>query len=262
MSRAGRFGTAALATVTGLVLLAAVLLSVTWLLSDTTTSADTVEGVTQVDVRVGNGDVELIGSDRADVGVELVQADAPLHKPEITVRRDGERLLVVGTCRKRFGPLGFGTCRTDVRLSLPATVTAVVHSQSGTVAATGLRAGTRLTTDNGPVRVAAQSGDLQVSTLDGSVEVRDLSAPTADVRAPDGRIDVIVTTPGPTLALTTDGGRVQVTLPPGGYALDAETGKGRLNLAAGISNDPASSNKLVIRTGGGSFTARVSAVLG
>jgi hypothetical protein len=53
-----------------------------------------------------------------------------------------------------------------------------------------------------------------------------------------------------------------VTLPPGGYALDAETGKGRLNLAEGISNDPASPNRLVIRTGGGSFTARVPAVLG
>jgi DUF4097 and DUF4098 domain-containing protein YvlB len=175
----------------------------------------------------------------------------------VTVRRDGDRLVVTGECDRRLGWLSIGGCRTDLRLSLPVEAQAVVSTRSGTLAATGMQGGTRLVTDRGPVRVAAQGGDLQASTLRGSIEVRDLTAATTDLRAPEGRIDVVVATPGASLAARTDGGDVVLTVPAGTYALTADTGSGGIELAEGVANDPASAARWTIGTGGGDFAARV-----
>jgi hypothetical protein len=257
MSRARGWGTALLALLIVGFLVAVALLSVGWLLAETRRDAQTVEAIAAVDVRLASGHVELIGSARPDVTVELARTGSPLHRPDVSVRRDGERLFVVSRCDSLLGPLAVGSCRTDVRLSLPETLPAVIHTQRGTVAATGMRVGTRLTTDRGPVRVVGQSGELQVSTLRGSVEVRDLAAATADLRARGGRIDVVVTAPGPSLSLRTDGRDIAVTLPPGSYAIDADTSGGGLTLAEGMTNDPASPNIIRVRTSGGDFVATV-----
>lgn len=257
-----RVGRGLLIAVVVLVLVLAGLLAVSWLLSGTTRASDTLEGVTAVDVRVDRGDVELVGSARTDVEVVIVEERAPLHRPEVTVRRDGDRLVIEADCRRRLGPLSIGGCRTDLLLSLPDTVQAVVQTRSGTLASTSMQAGTRLTTDRGPVRVEAQAGDLQVAALRGSVEVRDLAAPTADLRAPRGRVDVTVAAPGTLLSVRTGGGDIGLTVPAGGYALTAEMGGGRIELAEGVANDPASVSAWTVRTDGGDLTVRVVGATG
>jgi hypothetical protein len=259
MSGARGWGTALLAVVLAAVLLAAGLLAVSWLFAETRRDTRTVEAIAGVDVRLEAGNVELIGSARADVAVELVRTSSPLYQPQVSVRRDGERLLIISECTKPLRLFGVGTCRADLRLFLPATLSTVVHTQRGTVASTAMQAGIRLTTDRGPVRIAGQSGDLQVNTLEGSVEVRDLAAGTADLRARDGGINVVVSTPGSTLSLRTDGSDIVVAVPPGNYAVDANTEGGELTLAEGIANDPGSASVIRIRTAGGDFRASLPA---
>jgi Putative adhesin len=257
MTRARGWGTALLALLVVVFLVVVTLISVGWLFGETRRDAETVEGIAAVDVRLTSGHVELIGSTQPSVTVELARTGSPLHRPNVSVQRDGERLLIVSDCRSILGPVAVGGCRTDVRLFLPDTLPAVAHTQRGTVAATGMRAATRLTTDRGPARVVGQSGELQVSTLAGAVEVRDLTAASTDLRTREGRIDVVVTAPGPLLSMRTGGGDIAVTLPPGSYAFDADTAGGELTLAEGISNDPASPNRIRVRTDGGDVVATV-----
>jgi hypothetical protein len=258
MRRARGWGTALLAALVAVVLIVAALFSISWLFAETRRDSQTIEAIGAVDVRLASGHVELVGSTRPNVTVELARTGSPLHRPRASVRRDGERLLIVSACDSLLGPVAVGSCRTDVRLFLPETLTAVVHTERGTVAATGMRTGIRLTTDRGPVHVLGQTGDLQVSTLRGSVEVRDLASGNSDLRARGGDIRVLLSAPG-SLSLRTDGGHIRAALPSGGYAIDAQTGGGELRLAEGLSNDPASPHRIRVRTAGGDFTAIVAA---
>jgi Putative adhesin len=257
MSRARGLVTALLAILVVVVLVVAGAFSVSWVLTETRRDSQTIEAIGAIDVRLAAGHVELVGSARPNVTVELTRIGSPLHRATAAVRRDGEQLLIVSSCDSLFGPIAVGTCRTDVRVFLPDTLPAVVHTEHGTLASTGMHSGTRLTTDSGPVRVAGHAGDLQVSTLRGSIEVRDLAGGSGDVRARGGSIDVSVSTAGALLSLRTDGGDITATLPPGSYAVDAQTDGGELRLAEGLSNDPASPYQIRVRTAGGDFTATV-----
>jgi Putative adhesin len=257
MNRARGWGTALLAVFVVVILLVAGAFSVSWLLTETRRDSQTIEAIGALDVRLAAGHVELIGSARPNVTVELARTGSPLHRAKASVRRDGERLLIVSSCDSLLGPIAVGTCRTDVRVFLPETLPAVVHTERGTVASTGMRINTRLTTDAGPVRVVGHAGDLQVSTLRGSIEVRDLAGGSSDVRARGGGIDVSVSAPGTSLSLRTDGGDITATLPLGSYAVDAQTDGGELKLAEGLSNDPASPHRVRVRTAGGDFSAAV-----
>lgn len=217
--------------------------------SDATNDATITEPVDTVEIDVGAGDVEVIGSTRDDITIEWRERSTMLSDATVTHQVTGSTLRVVGDCD---GSLWFTRCATDVVVRVPAGVDVVAGSDAGSVTAAGLEGTTELRSDAGRVRAEDQVGDLVAHSDAGAVVVDGLLADSARVTSDAGPVTVDALEPVTDLVAESDAGNVRVTVPADGepYAVDAVTGAG--STTVDVATDPTSHRTIRARSDAGS----------
>ncbi len=153
-----------------------------------------------------------------------------------------------------------GGLEHDLIVTVPATA-AVEVTSTDRIEATGLRARFAAHTDDGSVHVHDQRGDLDLSTNDGRIELVDVEAADVTARTADGRL-ILTRVVADRLRASTDDGRIQATdvrladgaittkdgrasvafTPDSDATLTVRTADGRIDLAAGLTGDPAAAD--------------------
>lgn len=129
----------------------------------------------------------------------------------------------------------FGGCSVDYVVTVPDATDVSVVTGSGDIAVGGSLGGVALKAGSGDIRTTNLAAD-QVTAEDGS-----------------GDVDLELATAPPTVGVKTGSGDVSVRLPPNThYAVDSATGSGDTRVR--VTDDPASTSRLRIRSGSGDIT--------
>jgi hypothetical protein len=126
-------------------------------------------------------------------------------------------------------------CEVEYRIRVPAATSALITAQAGAVSVTGLAGDVRVTTDAGAVQGKDLSGDeVVVQTQAGATDLQFAEAP----RSVQARTQV---------------GAVAVRVPAGtAYAVDVGTDVAKSDIS--VDRDPASPNRIEVRTEVGAVT--------
>lgn len=203
--------------------------------------------VDELNVRVVNGTVNVVGTDDPGARVEI----AEITGPPLIVRRDGSRIEVAYEDLPWKGFLKWldrkGRRREAVvtvsvpagtRLSLGVVgATAVVTGLRGRTAVRGVSGGTTLVGLTGDVRADTVSGDVETQALRGSLRMNsvsgdltvidgDGSAVRADTVSGDMILDLEHAADGTNIALSTVSGEIAVRLPDAADAVVQATSAG------------------------------------
>ena len=189
--------------------------------------------------------------------------------PAVPVAVSGHLLTINGTncdtdaCAAGFAltvPRGtsvsVSTAGGDVILS--GTDDTTVDSGGGSVYAAGLRGPLSVTTGGGTLMVNGLAGSLYTDTSGGSVDGSGLATATATVITGGGDAWLGFESAPGTLVASTDGGGALLAVPPGPYALTADSNgsyqvadsNGSYQVIA-VATDPAARRSITVTTGGG-----------
>ena len=131
------------------------------------------------------------------------------------------------------------------------TAGATVDSGGGSVYAAGLRGPLRAVTENGTLMVKGLAGSLYANTSGGSVDGSGLATATATVITGGGDAWLGFESAPGTLVTSTDGGNALLAVPPGPYALTADSNGSDQGIS--VATDPAARRSITVTTGGGSL---------
>ncbi len=175
-------------------------------------------------VRVASGDIELVPAPGSGVRVRESRHytfKAPSFESDV---RDGVLTIRAAGCDDAVV-----TCRSDLRLTVPAGVALVAQAKSGDVTARGIdvrRA--RLESDSGDVRagLAGRQRLVRAHSDSGDVDVQSSDAGVVDAQTDSG--DVVVAAAGAPrrIVAITGSGEVRVVVPEGEYRIDAQSDSG------------------------------------
>jgi hypothetical protein len=263
------FGLAVL--VLGVPLLA--LSAVDWAARRTTTKvvsfggADLPNGITSVSVK-GAGDVTVlgkpIGSDDAEQVRVKQRVVRGLRSVKVSSRVRGSTLELASVC-----PSFSSVCTVDFEIILPDNVKLDLNSSGGDVTVRNQRVGLAARSSGGTVSVYDVSGSVDVRssggdlllervagnikghTSGGDVMGVALDSSDASLSSSGGEVNVTFVRAPTRVKATSSGGDVLVLLPPGSqsYAASAESSGG--DNSVGVRTDPASSNRVEVRSSGG-----------
>lgn len=165
-------------------------------------------------------------------------------------------------------------CFVSFRVTTPASVTATVASQGGSVNLSGI-AGANVDSGGGMVQAARIAGPLTVTTDGGPVLLNDVAGPlradsgggpltaqgitarTVTITTGGGGAQVAFTAAPDTVTVSTDGGPAMLFVPGGPYALSAESDGGPQ--LVGIAIDPAAPRSINVTSSGGPLQIEPSA---
>lgn len=219
------------------------------------------DGYECVEVRTGNGAVELRPADRTDVvisGTKFVrghtqaEADASLDDIEIYADQhaDNPRALLV---ELRYpSALKHQSPGARLLIEVPEPCAARIRTGNGRITVANLVGPLELASGNGRITATDIDGDVAVDTGNGSITVRDIRGScdlntsngrveaddvqgTLRIRTSNGRVKAGVT-PSPTDAveLATSNGRIELDIPAAlAASLELRTGNGRITTELG-----------------------------
>ena len=222
---------------------------------DTEVVTDTYADVRALRVQSGSGDVTIVQGARGTPVRVTARVTRSFSAPERLDRVEGGVLRLAADCRSWIGL----DCHVDYDVSVPPgmRVTAIVGS--GNTRIVGVRSTAPLVAHGG-------SGDL---------DLRDVSAPSVDLRVGSGditsdlrRSDSIRAELGsgdlmlavgsvPRHVRTVTGsGDVQLTVPATSYRIDTRTGSGGVTADAALAENDRSPRRLFVSTGSGDIDLR------
>jgi DUF4097 and DUF4098 domain-containing protein YvlB len=155
----------------------------------------TVSGTPDVKLTTFDGAIELQGSDRNEVVVEIEKRAATkeaVEALEVVTTQDGNRIEVEVKHPRSESLSGIGFNRSaSARLivSVPRRANIVARTGDGAIRVDGLTGRVELRTGDGSIRVADASGDLRLHTGDGSITVERAEG-TLDLDTGDGGVNV------------------------------------------------------------------------
>jgi DUF4097 and DUF4098 domain-containing protein YvlB len=157
-----------------------------------------------------------------------VDGSYTVEQPSVRVTPSDGLLEVRASCHD-------AQCKVDVVIEVPASV-AVQAKASGT-----------------SLNVVGVSGPVSAEASDGSISLMNLRSKQVSATSHRGSVNIALDTPPDNLAATTTAGSITVQVAPSvTYAIDALSAQGSTNL--NVSNDPASTHHLHLRTTQGSIT--------
>jgi DUF4097 and DUF4098 domain-containing protein YvlB len=106
------------------------------------------------------------------------------------------------------------------------------------------------------VHLARTRGPVQVRTSAGSVDGVDVVASFLDATTDAGRIRLSLAEPADRVGLRTDGGSIDLALPPvpGGYRVATDAGAGKVEVS--VAQDPGAGPAITAKTGAGNIRIR------
>lgn len=208
------------------------------------TSYTVTETFSSLSMRNPSGRIEVLtGTGPVSVREQYTYASSP---PRTTHKVEGDALTLVNSgCDQR----GLNRrCEVDYRVQVPPGTTVSIDADAGQVTVTGVTAGVTVTADAGAVQLTDVTGTVEVTAGAGSVKGTGLTGPTT-VDSDAGSVDLAYAKAPTRVDVTSDAGRVTVRLPGGSYAVDARVSAGHRTV--GVTNDPASPNKITVRSSAG-----------
>ncbi|WP_369199871.1 DUF4097 domain-containing protein [Streptomyces sp. PU-14G] len=154
--------------------------------------------VTELDVRVASGTVNVVGTDEAATRVEVGRVEGP----PLLVRREGSRLVVAYEDLPWSGFLkwfeGKGRRRrAEVSVRVPADVALSVGVVRAAAVVSGIRGSTKVAGVSGTTTLVGLRGPVTAETVSGDVETQRLSGPlrfstvSGDLTCIDGSLGTI-----------------------------------------------------------------------
>jgi hypothetical protein len=204
------------------------------------------EPVRVVDIEV-DGSVTVVGGPAGPITIDE-RVSRGLQAPKRSIRVDGERLTVRGTCRAF--PQTF--CSDNVTLRVPSSVRLVADGLGITVS--GTRGGTYLESDGDDVTVEAVGGAVRLRSHGGSVSAIGLRATDVDADSSGGDVSLAFAGSPQLVDARSSGGGVNVVLPDRPVAYRVETSASGGSVDTDIRTDPTSPRLIRATSSGGGIT--------
>lgn len=240
--------------------------------ADDDVSTFELDGINSVEFSITRGNVNLVGTDRADLQLTLEKPMMGFDPDTIeqTVERVGDKLVIKITYEEVSSGWFWSSKKykgySDAELLLPKDITASIrtaggnvsaesiqspltlHTSGGNVIAKDINASLTAKTSGGNIKLSTINGDTYAHTSGGNVFVKDLTG-KGDFNTSGGHIDISGAIPA--LKAHTSGGSIEVDLKSAlQEPLDLDTSGGNISatLVEGLSA-PAS-----LSTSGGSVS--------
>lgn len=194
-----------------------------WFRTSTTSAIASDGRISEVRVNVDAGTVRLTPGDA--VAGERTDRYG-LVRPSVSVRRDGDVLVVEGRCGRVW--LTGSWCSTAVTLTVPADVRVTVHSGAGSVHLGALTGPIDVSTGAGDVTLTGTAGVVVVDAGAGNVRGVGLAGTSVDASSGAGEVRLAFVRPPSNVRAESGAGSVAVVLPDGEtvYRVDADSGAG------------------------------------
>jgi hypothetical protein len=174
-----------------------------------------------------------------------------LVKPAFTVTQAGAGTSVSFACRAPDGD-----CGLDATLQVPSGIGVTLSTEGGNISVPVFSGSADLVSGGGDVTAGSLDGTMQVQTGGGNVNVQALTDADVTIGSGGGDVTLTFTRPPDHLRISTDGGNVNVILPPGGTAYDLRTSTdgGNLDVSHSVPADSRSAHSVSLDSGGGDIT--------
>jgi Putative adhesin len=164
-------------------------------------------GLELIDVRNSAGSVHIVGTQGDSVTVRA-RVSHGLRSTGESVRRDGDRLVLRGTCPV----IGSDFCTVTYNVEVPRDIDVRIRADAA-ITVSDVSGDVDASTDNGRVEAARVTGDVDLDSDNGRVVGTDLRAGTAHAESDNGRVEMGFLASPRTLEARSDNGSVEVVLP-------------------------------------------------
>jgi hypothetical protein len=227
-----------------------------WIAQGTATQhASYVRQISALTIDADTADVTVVAGapGRVDVVREL---NWSAHKPEISERWDGDKLVIQVSCTNKIKP--FKTiikCGVGYRLSAPPGIPVTVDSDGGDITVSRMTGELTLRTDGGNISTHGSRGRIQAKTFGGNILVQDARSTDVVARTDAGNVHMAFLVPPTRAESETFYGNVEITVPGStSYAVRAQTFYG--NADPQVHDDPASPRKIIATSRAGNVEIR------
>jgi len=222
---------------------------------DTEIVTDSYADVRALRVDSGSGDVTIVQGGRGTPVRVTAQITRSFRSPERLDRVEGGVLRLAANCRSFMG----SDCHVDYDITVPPGMRVSAYVGSGDTRIAGLR---------GTGRLVAHGGS-------GDIELRDVSAPSVDLRVGSGNITsdlrrsatvgaelgsgnlVLAMTGTPKrVRAVTGSGDIRLTVPATSYRIDTRTGSGGVTADAALAENDRAPRRLFLSAGSGDIDLR------
>jgi hypothetical protein len=207
-------------------------------------------GLRRVVIDNAAGSIRVVGVEGADAVTVTARISDGWRATGHGVRRDGDRLVVEGSC-----PVFPSTwCGVRHTIEVPSGLAVVARADDGTVMLTDLAADVEASSDNGRVELARIEGDVRASSDNGSVSATGLRSARVDARSRNGRVAVELVAPPRSVLATSHNGSVDVVVPDTDdlYRVEADTRNGAVSTP--VRQDPDSDRTITVTSRDGDVT--------
>jgi DUF4097 and DUF4098 domain-containing protein YvlB len=195
-----------------------------WLTRHTETHTRVLSAMSTIEIRGTSGDIEVVGSDRADIRLTTKEHRSVFGRSKVDVAYRAGQLRLDEDC-SGFELLGSNaSCSVSYRLEVPRETTVRLVTHSGDVTAEDLRHDADLRTSSGDVEAFDVLGTLRLQTSSGDVHA-DSSSTDIDAATSSGDVDVRASD-AVRVRAETSSGDVHVRVPDRTYAVQAHTDSG------------------------------------
>jgi len=209
-------------------------------------------GLRSVDIDNASGSVRIVGVGEADTVTVNAHISDGLRPSGHDVRREGDRLVVEGSCPAFLADW----CNVRYTVEIPSDLPVVVHADDGGVTVTDMAADIEASSNNGPVELARIEGNIELHSDNGSVTATAIRQESrAEATSDNGDVRLEFLDPPDDVVATSDNGSVEVVLPDTGelYQVDAHSDNGTVS-TAGVGTRPGSDRTIRAESDNGDVT--------
>jgi Putative adhesin len=210
------------------------------------------DGLRSVDIHNAAGSIRIIGVEDADMVTVNARISDGLRPTGHDVRRDGDRLVVEGSCPVFLADW----CSVRYTIEVPSDLAVVADAEDGRVTVTDVAADVEASSDNGRVEVARIEGDVVLHSDNGSVTATEIRrASRAEATSDNGDVRLEFLDSPDDVVATSDNGSVEVVIAEVGavaYKVDADSDNGTVSFP--IRTDPDGNRTITAASDNGDVT--------
>ena len=209
-------------------------------------------GLRSVDIDNAAGSIRVVGVEDTDTITVNAHISDGLRSTGHDVRREGDRLVIEGTC-----PLFLADwCSVRYTIEMPSDLAVAVEADDGRITVTDIAGEVEASSDNGRVELARIEGNVVLHSDNGSVTATGIRrASRAEATSDNGDVRLEFLDPPDDVVASSDNGSVEVVIPDVGaiaYRVDAESDNGTVSFP--IRTDPDGDRTITATSDNGDVT--------
>jgi len=209
-------------------------------------------GLQAVDVDNAAGSVRIVGVEDADTVTVTARISDGWRATGHDVRRDGDRLVIEGTCPMFLSDW----CNVRYTIVVPSDLAVTAEADNGRVTVSDVAGGVEASSDNGRVELARIEGNVALHSDNGSVTATGIRrASRAEATSDNGDVRLEFLEPPDDVVASSDNGSIEVVIPDVGdvaYKVDAESNNGTVSFP--IRTDPDGDRTITATSDNGDVT--------